>query len=318
MSIAPVPPPPPSPPPAVRAPASRPGAIAGPAWVTWALLAIGVLGASVSAILIRYAQEADPLAISFWRCAAGALMLMPFARGGIGRMQRRDWLLPSVAGFFLALHFAAWITSLELTSVANSVLLVTTAPIFVAITARYLLKERMKGIVWAGIVLAFAGTAAIAGGAEGGQASLRGDLLALIGAVTVAGYALAGQVARRELGIVEYSVVTYGVGAVLLLPVCLATGVELWGYPAQTWGAIAGIVIGPQILGHTVLNYVVKDLDATTVYVAVMAEPPIAIALAFLLFSEVPSLLVYPGGVAILIGILMVSIGRRQAPEIVE
>ena len=289
-----------------------------PAWVTWTLLAVGVLGASVSAILIRYAQEADPLSISFWRCAAGAVILLPFTRGGFGRMERNGWVLPAVAGLFLAVHFATWITSLELTSVANSVLLVMTAPIFVAIAARYLLKERMKAVVWAGIVLAFLGTAAIAGGAEGGQATLRGDLLALAGAAAVAGYGLAGQVARRKLGIIEYAVITYGIGAVLLLPVCLATGVDVWGYSAQTWAAIAGIVIGPQLLGHTVLNYVVKDLDATTVYVAVMAEAPIAIALAFFLFSEAPSFLVYPGGLAILIGILMVSIGRRQVPEIVE
>ncbi|MDP9067073.1 MAG: DMT family transporter [Actinomycetota bacterium] len=299
---------------ATLAPA-RPGTVG---WVTWTLLVVGVLGASVSAILIRYAQEAHPLAISFWRCAAGAALLLPFTRGGFRRMQRSGWVLPSVAGVFLALHFATWITSLELTSVANSVLLVTTAPIFVAIAARYVLKERMKAIVWIGIALAFAGAAAIAGGAEGGEASLRGDLLALIGAVAVAGYALAGQVARRELGIIEYAVITYGIAAAVLLPVCVATGVELWGYTAQTWAAIAGIVIGPQILGHTVLNYVVKDLDATTVYVAVMAEPPIAIALAFFLFQGTPSLLVYPGGLAILIGILMVSVGRRQAPEILE
>jgi drug/metabolite transporter (DMT)-like permease len=142
--------------------------------------------------------------------------------------------------------------------------------------------------------------------------------LALIGAVTVAGYGLAGQVARRELGIIEYSVITYGVGAVILLPVCLVTGADLWGYSAGTWAALAGIVAGPQILGHTVLNYVVKDLDATTVYVAVLAESPIAIALAFLLLQESPSLLVYPGGAAILGGILMVSMGRRAVPEIVE
>jgi drug/metabolite transporter (DMT)-like permease len=295
----------------VRAPAST-------SWVTWALLAVGVLGASVSAILIRYAQEAHPLAISFWRCAAGALALAPFARGGFGRMERRGWLLPAVAGCFLALHFATWITSLELTSVANSVLLVTTAPIFVAIAARYLLGERMKVVVWTGILLAFGGTALIAGGAGGGEASIRGDVLALIGAVTVAGYGLAGQVARRELGIIEYSVITYGVGAVILLPVCLVTGADLWGYSAGTWAALAGIVAGPQILGHTVLNYVVKDLDATTVYVAVLAESPIAIALAFLLLQESPSLLVYPGGAAILGGILMVSMGRRAVPEIVE
>ena len=284
-------------------------------WIPWALLVMAVFAVGVSAIIIRYADEADPLALSFWRCAAGAAVLAPFGRRGFSRLERGDWLLPVLAGLFLALHFATWITSLELTSVANSVLLVTTAPVFVALGARYFLKERIAPAVWIGITLAMGGTALIAGGAGGGEASLSGDALALVGAVVVAGYALAGQISRRKLGIIEYAVITYGAGAVLLLPVCLVAGVELVGYSAQTWLAIAGMVIGPQILGHTLLNYVVKDIDATTIYAVVMAEPPIAIALAFVLFDEVPSLLVYPGGLAILVGILMVSISRRERPE---
>ncbi|HJR46206.1 MAG TPA: DMT family transporter [Actinomycetota bacterium] len=293
-----------------------PARAAGTMWVAWSLLVIAVFAVGVSAIIIRYAQEAHPLALSFWRCAAGAALLAPFGRGGFGKLQRNDWILPLLAGLFLALHFATWITSLELTSVANSVLLVCTAPVFVAFGARFFLKERMGLAVWAGIALALGGTALIAAsGTSGGKASFSGDALALIGAIVVAGYALAGQISRQKLGIVEYSVITYGAGAVLLLPVCLIAGVDLFGYSAQTWIAILGMVLGPQILGHTVLNYVVKDIDATTIYAAVMAEPPIAIALAWLLFDEVPSLLVYPGGLAILIGILMVSISRRERPE---
>ena len=284
-------------------------------WIPWALLVLAVFAVGVSAIIIRYADEADPLALSFWRCAAGAAVLAPFGRRGFGRLERGDWFLPLLAGLFLALHFATWITSLELTSVANSVLLVTTAPVFVALGARYFLKERIGAPVWIGIALAMGGTALIAGGAGGGDASFSGDALALVGAVVVAGYALAGQISRRKLGIIEYAVITYGAGAVLLLPVCLAAGVDMVGYSAQTWLAIAGMVVGPQILGHTLLNYVVKDIDATTIYAVVMAEPPIAIALAYFLFDEVPSLLVYPGGLAILIGILMVSISRRERPE---
>lgn len=176
----------------------------------------------------------------------------------------------------------------------------------------------MPQAVWVGIALTLVGTALIAipGGGEG-KASLFGDTLALLGAVTVAGYTLAGQFSRQRLGIVEYSVITYGAAALLLLPVCLAAGIPLWGYPASTWLALAGIV-GPQLLGHTVLNFVLKDLDSTTVSAAVMAEPPIAIALAFLLFSETPSVWVYPAGLAILCGILLVSINRGQAPEIIE
>lgn len=291
----------------------------GPTWTSWALLALGVVSVAGSAILIRYARDAEPLAISFWRCAAGAVALAPFAGRGFKRLGGRGWLLPIVAGAFLAVHFATWITSLELTTVANSVLLVCTTPIFTAIAARLIFKERFRVAVWIGIALTFAGTALIAGaGGSEGRASLAGDLLALVGAVTVGGYTLAGQISRRTLGIVEYAVLTYGAAAVLLLPVCLAAEVPLFGYALGTWAAIAGIVIGPQLLGHTVLNFVLKDLDATTVTVAVMAEPPIAIALAFLLFSEAPSALVYPGGAAVLVGILLVSLNRGEVPELVE
>lgn len=280
---------------------------------------MAILAVGVSAILIRYAQEAHPLALSFWRCLMGAALLAPFGRGAFARLERSDWWLPVAAGIFLAIHFATWITSLELTSVANSVLIVTTAPVFVAIAARYLLKETMPPAVWLGIVLALGGTGIIAGSGDStGTASLDGDLLALAGAVTVAGYALAGQVSRRRLGIIEYAVITYGAGAVVLGIVCVAGGIELFDYRADTWAAIVAMVLGPQILGHTVLNYIVKDIDATTIYVAVMAEPPIAIALAFVLFDEAPSVWVYPGGLAILIGILMVSIARRERPQILE
>lgn len=291
----------------------------GPTWVSWALLAVGVVSVAGSAILIRYADGAEPLAISFWRCAAGAVALAPFGGRGFKALTGRGWLLPIVAGAFLAVHFATWITSLELTTVANSVLLVSTTPIFTAIAARFIFKERFRVAVWTGIALTFAGTALIAGtGGSEGEASLSGDMLAVLGAITVGGYTLAGQVSRRSLGIVEYAVITYGAAALMLLPVCLVAGVGLFGYPAQTWAAIAGIVIGPQLLGHTVLNFVLKDLDATTVTVAVMAEPPIAIALAFLLFSEAPSALIYPGGAAILVGILLVSLNRGEVPEMVE
>lgn len=292
---------------------------AGPTWLSWALLAIGVFAVGGSAIIIRYAESAEPLAISFWRCALGAIALAPFGRPGFAKLTKRGWRLPFVAGAFLATHFATWITSLELTTVANSVLLVCTTPVFTAIAARYLFSERLRSVVWLGIALAVGGTALIAvpGGGEG-QASRLGDTLALLGGITAAGYTLAGEISRRQLGIVEYAVITYASAAVLLLPVCVMAGVSLFGYSAQTWLAIAGIVIGPQLLGHTILNFVLRDLDATTVTVAIMAEPPIAIGLAFLLFSEAPSVLVYPGGAAIVAGILLVSLNRGKAPEIIE
>jgi drug/metabolite transporter (DMT)-like permease len=265
----------------------------------------------VSAILIRYAGGAEPLAISFWRCAAGAIVLLPFARAGLGALEPGTWRMPVVAGAFLAVHFATWITSLELTTVASSVLLVSTTPIFVALAAWLLLKERVQARGWAGVLLAFAGTVLVAGGDLSGS-SLDGNILALVGGATAAGYVLAGRRARQGIGILEYAVIAYASAGVLLLLSCLGGGVELWGYDARTWWAIAGIVIGPQLLGHTMINLVLKDIDVTTVSVSIMAEPVIATALAFLLFDEVPPALLYPGGAAILAGIYLTSTAREQ------
>lgn len=281
-------------------------------WQAPTFLVVGVVAASFSPILIRYADDAEPLAISFWRCAAGAVLLLPWAGRGLGSLSSRHKKLCAISGAFLAVHFATWITSLELTSVASSVLLVSTTPVFIALVAPWIVGERLTQLGWLGIALAFGGTIAIAG-LDFGGASLSGNALALAGGATVAGYMLAGRVARRDLPILSYAVATYGVAAVLLAVVCVAGGVPLWGYPGATWLAIAGIVAGPQLLGHTVLNLVLSKIDATTVSVSLMAEPIIATALAAWLFSEVPTLVFYPGGLAILAGIYIVSTNQRAA-----
>ena len=293
------------------------GAARGILTAPFTLLAVGVAAASLSPILIRYADGADALAISFWRCAAGALILLPFAWRKLRAMPRSELALPAVAGLFLALHFATWIASLEFTSVAASVVLVSTTPIFVALTMSFVFKQELGRSVWTGIVLGLVGTALVGGGDFGGS-SLKGDLLALAGGAGAAGYVLAGQRSRQTLGILEYAVVTYGVSALVLAVACVVAGTPLSGYPAGTWWAIVALVAGPQLLGHTMINFVLSDIDATTVSMSIMAEPIVATALAYLLFSEVPAALVYPGGVAILLGIYQVTRASRVPAVVVE
>jgi drug/metabolite transporter (DMT)-like permease len=288
-------------------------------WVPWAILGIGVLAASVSAILIRYADpdEASGIAISFWRSAAGSLLLLPFAIPGLKRMESRDYLLPIVAGVCLAAHFATWITSVNLTSIASSVLLVCTTPIFVAIAARWIFSERLGALGWSGIALALLGSALIAGFDFSGT-QMEGNVLALIGAITVSGYSLAGRVSRQKLGILEYACVTYGASAVTLLIIALPAHVQLGGYSSQTWWAIVALIIGPQLLGHTFINFALRAIDATRVSIVVMAEPVVATILAYFLFQETPSWLAYPGGLAILVGIYLVTTVQQQPPIISE
>lgn len=285
--------------------------------VTWVILWVGVLAASVSGILIRYADDAPGVALSLWRCAAGSLLLLPFAYRGIRAMRRRDYLLPLLSGACLAAHFASWITSVNMTTIAASVLLVSTTPIFVALASRWLFTERFGIEVWTGIGLALAGTALVAGLDLEGSSAL-GNVLALIGGIAGAGYALAGRESRQSLGILAYATVTYGAAAVLLAIGSLIWDVQLTGYSAVTWWAIAGSIVGPQLIGHTLINYVLRDIDATRVSVTIMAEPIIAISLAWVLFDEIPKALAYLGGLAILVGIYLVTVPRRQPVIISE
>ena len=287
-------------------------------WIPWTVLVVGVAAASISAILIRYADGAHPLAISFWRSALGSLALAPFARSGLRRARAREVRVAGMAGAFLAIHFGTWIWSVRMTSVAASVLLVSTTPIFVALLSRWLLDERLRWAGWLGIGIAMTGVAAIAGAAGNEGASFGGNLLALAGGVAHAGYALGGRDALKRLDVLEYAVLAYGASALLLLGACLVTGTELIGYPGDTWWAIAGIVVGPQLMGHTLINWSLKDIDATTVSVTLLAEPVIATMLAFVLLSETPSAWIYPGGAAILAGIGVVTWTRREPVVIPE
>jgi drug/metabolite transporter (DMT)-like permease len=285
--------------------------------MTWVILWVGVLAASVSGILIRYADDAPGVALSLWRCAAGSLLLLPFAYRGIRAMSRRDYLLPLLSGACLAAHFASWITSVNMTTIAASVLLVSTTPIFVALASRWLFTEHFGIEVWSGIGLALAGTALIAGLDLEGSSAV-GNVLALIGGIAGAGYALAGRESRQSLGILAYATVTYGAAAVLLAIGCLIWEVQLTGYSPVTWWAIAGSIVGPQLIGHTLINYVLRDIDATRVSVTIMAEPIIAISLAWVLFDEIPKALAYLGGLAILVGIYLVTVPRHQPVIISE
>jgi drug/metabolite transporter (DMT)-like permease len=275
-------------------------------------IAVGVLAVSTAAILIRLA-DAHPLALSFWRCALGALALAPFAlrsRRGAPALdggQRRQLL---GAGVFLAIHFALFISALDLTTVASASVLVAMSPLFVALGAAAFLREPPSGRSWAGIALAAAGAIVVglADGGGGGAASpLLGNALAFGGAAAVAVYLLVGRAARRRLPVVVYAASVYGIAALVLLPVCLLAGVELWGYSAGTWLAILGLVAGPQLLGHTVFNTLLSTVTATVVAVTVLAEPIGATILAAVLLDELPASGFWAGAPLILLGVFLAA-----------
>jgi len=273
------------------------------------LLVFGVVAVSVSAPLIRLA-DAPPLAIAFYRNALAAALLLPIAltrgRRELRTITAGQWGGLVLAGTFLALHFAAFVPAVTLTSVAAATVLVNTQPVWAAIGARVFLAERLRGLTIAGIAIALAGAVLISGGDfTSSSRAFLGDVLAVAGAIAVAVYLLAGGVLRQRLSLVVYAAVVYTICALLLLVAALASGTPLAGFPPEAWLMFALMALGPQIGGHTTFNYLLRDLDATVVAVAVMAEPVGASLLALALFGEAPSLLAIAGGAVILVGVYL-------------
>ncbi len=284
----------------------------------YAALALGVLVVAWAAILIRWAGEASGLAIAAGRLTIAALLLTPvaLARGApreLRALGRRGLLLALLAGLALAIHFATWISSLSMTTVTSSVVLVQTNPLFVALASHVVLGERVSRLTAAGIVLAIAGTVLVGYGDFGVSGpALLGDLLALIGGLMAAVYFLLGRRLRQRLSIVAYIWPVYGTAAVVLLAICLCTGQRLIGYRELTYLMFFLLAIGPQLLGHSALNYALGQLSATLVTVAALGEPIGSALLALALLGEVPPLLTVIGGVVILAGIGMATRGERR------
>lgn len=290
-----------------------------PPWLVVAAFVVGVVAVSSSAVLVRLAV-APALALAFWRCGLGALALAPFAllaRRGAARLDRGQRFQLVASGVALALHFALFISSLSLTSVASATLLVTTAPLFVGLGAALFLREPPSRRVWTGIATAVAGAAVIAvadaGAAHG--TSLLGDALAFGGALTVAVYLVIGRAARQRLPVSVYAASVYGVAAVLLLAAAIATRTPLVGYPRATWLAIGALVLGPQLLGHTVFNTLLSHVTATVVAIAVVAEPLGATALAWWLLNEAPTAAFWFGAPLLLSGVWLAATGGSATPE---
>lgn len=290
-----------------------------PAPVVAAGLAVGVVAVSTAAILIRVA-DAPALALAFYRCAGGAVALAPFAvrsRRRAGGTRPLPGRLLAASGVFLALHFALWITSLSYTTVASAVVLVTMGSLFVAAGATVFLSEPASRRTWLGMAVAIAGaigvTIADVGGVALGGRALLGNALAFAGAVMVAGYFLIGRSVRPRVPVAVYGAAVYGVAALTLLGACLVSGTSLAGYTPATWLAIAGLVVGPQLLGHTVFNTLLSTVSATVVAGVVLAEPVGATALAWLLLGELPARGFWFAAPLILAGVYLAATRGRPA-----
>ncbi len=279
-------------------------------------VAVGVLAVSAAAIFIRLA-DAPALAVAFWRNALGVLLLLPLALYRREDFPRGRALAYGVAsGVVLGAHFGFWISSLDYTSVAASVVLVCTQPVFVAILAYLFFGERTSPLSFSGILVALAGTAVISSGDSVGSATFFGNALAVIGAITVAVYVLIGRSLRTTgVGVLPYSIVVYASAAASLAPAALYTDAPLWGYSNETWFWLFAVTLGPQLLGHTVLNWALRYVEASIISGTILAEPVVSATLAWLVLAEKPGLATALGGAVVLFGLFLLLRGYGRKTE---
>jgi len=296
-------------------------------------LLAGISASSTAAIFIRFAQHegAPSIVIAAARLTIASVILAPFAltryRPDLRKLSRREWILALLSGLFLALHFASWITSLEYTTVASSVVLVSTTPLWVALLAPLVLRERLGTAAVVGLILALTG-GVIVGLSDacawhagvlscppvktffGGTAFL-GDFLALAGAWMAAGYMLVGRKLRSKMELVPYIFVVYGMAAVVLLVIMLGIRESPFGLPplAYLWFVLLALV--PQLFGHSTFNWALKYLPASFVSVTLLGEPVGSTILAYFIFQETPGWVKIGGAALILVGIWLAARGQK-------
>lgn len=280
------------------------------------VLAAAIVAISMAAIFIRLA-DAPGVVIALLRMVLASLVMAPLTLRGLRRTPLRGRTLgfTVVAGLLLGVHFATWITSLNLTTVAASVTLVATAPLWVALFAWLFMARAPSFSVLIGVVLAVGGAAIIGfGGLGGGTAPLLGDALALTGAASAAGYLLLGRTVQRTgVGLDAYAGVAYAVAAVVLAPLPALFGLSYLAYPPTSFAWMALLALVPQLVGHNGVNYAMRHLDPTLVATTTLLEPIGSTLLALVIFREVPSALTLIGAAVLLAGVVF-TVRSTESP----
>ncbi|HZJ09014.1 MAG TPA: DMT family transporter [Trueperaceae bacterium] len=292
---------------------------AAPSRLTLAgVLTVALVAVSFAAIFIRLAA-APAIIVALYRMLIAAVVMLPVTLRALARTPIRGpaRYATVAAGALLAMHFATWISSLSFTTVAASVTLAATSPLWAALIAWLVFGLAPTLSVMFGVLLAVAGAAIIGfGDLRGGTNPLLGDALALTAGAAAAGYLVLGRsVMGSGVGLAAYAGTAYGVAALLLAPLPLLFGLPYLDYPLETFAWVALLALIPQLIGHTGLNYAAQHLSPTLVATTILAEPLGAGILALLLFQEVPTLGTLLGALVLLMGVVLTI--RSGSPEYV-
>jgi drug/metabolite transporter (DMT)-like permease len=273
------------------------------------LLLAGVFSVSWAAPLIRMC-DAPALVIAIYRMGIASLILLPIVLWRYPQETKHllssGWKLSLLSGVFLGLHFAFWVSSLFYTSVASSVVIVATQPLFALTLSWFFLKEKAHLVTFLAIVLALAGVYVVAAGDfQLDKKHLIGDVLALLGAVMAAAYYTVGRNLRRTFHIAPYVLVVYSISAITLAVIVSIYGLSFSPVSDKNIWLLVLLAIVPTVIGHSLFNYLLKYITAFMVGISILGEPIGASLWAFLLFAEVPAKSVYLGGALILVSVVM-------------
>jgi drug/metabolite transporter (DMT)-like permease len=276
--------------------------------LAYAALALGALALGVSALLVRWAAAPGPVT-AFYRMGLASLAMGPFA---LARRNGRPWpaagvRLAALAGVALAFDLALWNTAVNVTTAANATLFANTAPLWVALGAWLLFRERLRPVFWGGLGLTLAGAAAIAGGDFLRHASLGwGDLLAVGASLFYASYYLITQRGRRWLPPLPYVWLAGIVSTGVLLVLSLVLGMPLTGYPPTTYLAFLGLALITQVTGYVSVAYALGHLPASVVSPTMVSQPVITALLAIPILGEPLTATQWIGGAAVVAGVIVV------------
>ena len=283
----------------------------------FSVLIIGLLAVSSGSILIKFTQGVPSVVIASYRLIFSSVILFAitkFKKISLDKMNKKEWTLCLLSGFFLAMHFITWITSLNYTSVASSVVLVTTSPIFVGILSLVILKEKQNLFLILGIILSVTGSIILTLGDSGIKGFIIqnkdvfiGDMLALTGSLMVSLYLLIGSKLRNNVSLMSYIVRVYGFTAAILIIISFILGLNFTGYSVKSYFLMFLLAILPQLIGHTSYNWALKHLKSSMVAIVSMGEPIGATILAYLLLKETLSLTQFAGIILIFASIMIAS-----------
>lgn len=259
------------------------------------------------------------LILIFWRNLGGALLMLPFAfreTNSWDREYRKSVLLAAISGAILAGHFIGFFIAVRYTSVAAGTALTALQPLFAALLVR-LIGGFIPKRAWAGMSVSFAGVLIVTG--VDFQISTRaflGDLAAIGCALLAAIYVIVGAKARERLSTATYTGICYLTCSLIALIVAVFLGLNLFEYPKSEWLILIGLILGAQVLGHTIMNFTLHSLSPAVVSLVVFFEVPVSAILAFWWLEQLPTGGTIPGLILILVGCAIFVLRTSKAnPE---